>query len=425
MCRANLWENEARKSFSAMNAHFAATFLRGFRLSLGVLRPHPKYPWRTVCGVFSSKVRLNTPEMRLIQRCERKYWIGKTGSQFFDEAKANRSFLGRFYCYAGSVSRSFAALFLLWAFLLSVAGSASGAFLPLHQKNRVGGFESNPNIYTYEIGPQTLQPPWEDTTRGYDVASGVGDYVNQNPWSAFDPHGLEERSFWGKAYDLLKPVFDYVVGTAEAWDRAPEHVVRGDGGDLVNGVVAGAADRGAKLLGEGQEMMLGLPADTPGTGTALLLDLAAENRKRASGTEAGKDGAQLGDAGVLTGSFVGLEAKLAEKTTKTVGRATGRLVDKTSATTKVTSWADEGITPDLNPGRWVVEGKATKLNFFKTGLWGPKTSKKFPFVQKSKVPFKNSITDDVPSSSVVSPKTTSKEPGALIKKLWGQKKLKE
>ena len=39
---------------------------------------------------------------------------------------------------------------------------------------------------------------------------------------------------------------------------------------------------------------------------------------------------------------------------------------------RVTSWAEKGITPDLNPGRWVPLGDATKLNFYRTGLPGPK-----------------------------------------------------
>ena len=38
---------------------------------------------------------------------------------------------------------------------------------------------------------------------------------------------------------------------------------------------------------------------------------------------------------------------------------------------QVTSWADKGITPDLNPGRWVQLGDATPVNFLKTGLPGP------------------------------------------------------
>ena len=92
-------------------------------------------------------------------------------------------------------------------------------------------------------------------------------------------------------------------------------------------------------------------------------------------------------------------------------------------TVRVTSWAGGGQTPDLNPGRWVVKGDATKWNFFKTGLGGPKTSSKFPFIKRPEKPFV-SITQDVPVSRLIPPKTTLKEPFAIIKRLFGQYKLR-
>ena len=89
----------------------------------------------------------------------------------------------------------------------------------------------------------------------------------------------------------------------------------------------------------------------------------------------------------------------------------------------VTSWADEGITPDLNPGRWVQLGEATKTNFWKTGLPGPKAwlEKKFPFLrmEKSKVPFTNSITDDIPASQLQWPSGWEKWKG-----IFGQRQIK-
>ncbi len=33
----------------------------------------------------------------------------------------------------------------------------------------------------------------------------------------------------------------------------------------------------------------------------------------------------------------------------------------------VTSWAKDQVTPDLQHGRWVMIGKATKLNYFAAG----------------------------------------------------------
>lgn len=58
----------------------------------------------------------------------------------------------------------------------------------------------------------------------------------------------------------------------------------------------------------------------------------------------------------------------------------------------VTSWANEGITPDLNPGRWVQVGEATKPNFWKTGLPGPKLTLNPLKLEGSKVPFSHSVT---------------------------------
>jgi RHS repeat-associated protein len=78
-------------------------------------------------------------------------------------------------------------------------------------------------------------------------------------------------------------------------------------------------------------------------------------------------------------------------------------------TTRVTSWASEGVTPDLNPGRWVQLGDATKTNFWRTGLPGPKAilQNEFPFlkIEGSKVPFANSITESVPTSSLKWPQS--------------------
>ena len=50
----------------------------------------------------------------------------------------------------------------------------------------------------------------------------------------------------------------------------------------------------------------------------------------------------------------------------------------------VSSWASEGMTPDLNPGRWVQLGEATPSNFLKTGLPGAKAyfQSEAPFLRK-------------------------------------------
>jgi hypothetical protein len=93
-----------------------------------------------------------------------------------------------------------------------------------------------------------------------------------------------------------------------------------------------------------------------------------------------------------------------------------------SELTTVTSWADKGITPDLNPGRWVMKGEPTKWNFWKSGLPGPKVvrTSQFPYfrIQKSQADFSNFITDKVPTSSLQLP------PGPeVIKAPLGQRVL--
>ncbi len=91
--------------------------------------------------------------------------------------------------------------------------------------------------------------------------------------------------------------------------------------------------------------------------------------------------------------------------------------------TTVTSWASKGTVPDLNPGRWVQLGEATRFNFWKTGLPGPKGcwQNKAPFlrIEKSPVPFENFITDRVPCSSLQWPKGAEKWKGFL-----GQRQIK-
>ena len=89
----------------------------------------------------------------------------------------------------------------------------------------------------------------------------------------------------------------------------------------------------------------------------------------------------------------------------------------------MTSWGDKGITPDLDSGRWVMKGGPTKVNFWKSGLPGPKVvrSNEFPFfrIQKSQADFSNFTTGEVPTSSLKLP------PGAeVIKAPLGQRVLK-
>lgn len=95
----------------------------------------------------------------------------------------------------------------------------------------------------------------------------------------------------------------------------------------------------------------------------------------------------IGSVGEGVGSLgleAGTEAAVAEASTETV---------------TVTSWASEGITPDLNPGRWVMKGGPTWANYIKTGLWGPQFEPGVGFFT-SEVPFANSITGEIEETSL-------------------------
>jgi hypothetical protein len=91
----------------------------------------------------------------------------------------------------------------------------------------------------------------------------------------------------------------------------------------------------------------------------------------------------------------------------------------------VTSWATKGITPDLNPGRWVMLGRPTILNFILSGLAGPKAfpSSRFPFLRFEwvRVPFSNSVTGNLPQSALQWPRAWWE----AWKGILGQRQIKE
>lgn len=88
--------------------------------------------------------------------------------------------------------RALAALTLLFAFLLCFAGTAS-AYVDVGSKNRVGGFGDPFGDYAGFDGLQALDTHQEITILCYDPATGVVFYVRQNPWTFFDPLGLESN----------------------------------------------------------------------------------------------------------------------------------------------------------------------------------------------------------------------------------------
>jgi hypothetical protein len=92
----------------------------------------------------------------------------------------------------------------------------------------------------------------------------------------------------------------------------------------------------------------------------------------------------------------------------------------------VTTWADHGIEPDFNSGRWVQLGRPSLFNFFLTGLPGGKfyIVKKFPWIEyhSSKTPFKNYKSIMIEENRLEWPSGFGVD--GFVKGLLGQRKIK-
>ena len=79
-----------------------------------------------------------------------------------------------------------------------------------------------------------------------------------------------------------------------------------------------------------------------------------------------------------------------------------------------------GIRPDLNPNRWVMKGGTMRLNFWRSGHPGPKghATSRFPWfrIQRTYVPFENSITQMIPGCRLQWPRGRE-----FIKGFFGQR----
>ncbi len=215
-------------------------------------------------------------------------------------------------------------------------------------------------------------------------------YADGNPISLIDPFGLcpkdGNRSFFQRIGDWLS---DSLMGMMAA---SPGQVAA----SAMDKTISGTAD---SLLGIG-----GMNGATP------IGDPASWQPFRASGVYEEGSGADRSGAFAAIGfGTFGVANRAAVSSTANNG----------SKLKTVTSWADEGITPDLNPGRWVQLGEATKTNFWKTGLPGPKLHLSPLKLDSSKVPFSNSITGQVPASSLQWPSGWERWKGIL-----GQRQIK-
>lgn len=91
----------------------------------------------------------------------------------------------------------------------------------------------------------------------------------------------------------------------------------------------------------------------------------------------------------------------------------------------VTTWADAGVEPDFNSGRWVQIGTANYFTFFLTGLPGGKFyfQRQFPYIryQKSQVPFYNHKTTTICETRIRFPQGFGLD--GYVKGLLGQRQV--
>ena len=89
-----------------------------------------------------------------------------------------------------------------------------------------------------------------------------------------------------------------------------------------------------------------------------------------------------------------------------------------SGLVRVTSWAGEGIAPDLNAGRWAMLGDASAPNYLGTGLWGPSYSAEAGFYSNASS-FANSITGEIEASRLSWPSGWEAWKGVLGQRVIG------
>ena len=251
-------------------------------------------------------------------------------------------------------------------------------------------------------------------------------YVRQNPWTAFDPDGLKTKKDYQKDYDAAKKTHDR-LGKVDIRKMTPKEAFK----------------HGLEYLKAGQEMKKAQEGINKIESTAKEVNQSIDAINWVRRTQGNSeipfhvDSDNLDDENPdhqsvfdVSSNWATAKDKAASTLLSLAAAGGGKLISVLKARgavpgmTKVTSWADEGITPDLNPGRWVQLGDPTKWNFFKTGLGGPKIYRtdQFPFFtkQSSRVPFANSVTDEVPASSLQWPSGWEK-----IKGMLGQRQIKE
>lgn len=213
---------------------------------------------------------------------------------------------------------------------------------------------------------------------GFGGGSNWFAYADGNPISMSDPFGLEaaQNDFFGQVMDRINGAVDSM------WSARMDP----------NGAAAAGLDR---IIDGG--LRQGSPILAP-----------VEPFKAAGAYQEGSHADHGGDFMAAYYTGVGFAAGASSA----LGAPRNSVVSA-GGMRRVTSWAETGTTPDLNPGRWVQLGDATRVNFWRTGLPGGKVQTNPLRYESSNVPFTNSITGQVPASSLRWPSGWEKPKGIL------------
>lgn len=303
-------------------------------------------------------------------------------------------------------------------------------------------------VYDPTIG-MFLTPDPVDSTPGTTTPTFTHHYTHNNPTNLYDPAGLFGLPVPGFVKDAGRAVLDRAQNTAAyKGARATYQTVKTEatqkwrtakaaasaayqqakqwGADKIRSLKkmearfrAAIADPAGLLTGLAVgfgcgALLAGTVAAAPtvvgsialGTAAGMVCGVAAGSTQRFTTT-----GLKTGDAGQAWGAATDSDAVERDAI---FGGATGGLGSGIGAaragkpllangtesagrsTTTVTSWASEGKTPDFKPGRWVMKGGHTKINYGRSGLWGPQFD---PFRWRG-APFKNALTEEIPTTSL-------------------------
>lgn len=211
--------------------------------------------------------------------------------------------------------------------------------------------------YDPEIGRWTTKDPI-----GFEGGYNLYGYCDQDPVNCTDPTGLY------------------------SWEQFGDNVI-----DF------GESDLGQGIIGFGDTLAFGLPR--------VWREFTDTNA-----------GVRTCSAGYRVGEGVGFIWGIAMSMGMAAANS-GRAIQAADDLVQVTSWAEAGITPDLNVGRWVMVGGPTRWNYLRTGLfaWTHRTGRG---ILRVGAPFENYITGFVRRSQLQWP--TGVE---FIKGFFGQRIL--